>query len=75
MTTVAIAALVLARDDVADADVINFLTAVFDNLDEITEAHAKGADLDLAYAAECGLPYHPGAAKYFEEQGITVTVK
>ena len=39
--------------------------------DEIT-AHAKGAELDLAYASECGLPYHAGAPKYFAEKGITV---
>jgi len=26
----------------------------------------------MAYAAECGLPYHAGAAKYFAEKGIEV---
>ena len=34
---------------------------------------AKGAELDLEYAASMtSVPYHPGAAKYFEEQGVTV---
>ena len=40
--------------------------------DAITEAHAKGAELDVEYASTCGLPYHPGAAKYFAEKGLNV---
>ena len=32
-------------------------------------------DLDLEFASVCGLPYHPGAAKYFAEKGITVETK
>ena len=74
VNTVAIAALVLARDDVADADVYNFVSSIFDNLDEVTQAHAKGAELNLDYASSCGLPYHAGAAKYFAEKGIEVQV-
>ena len=64
----------ILRDFKAE-DAYTIVKTIFEGKDAITEAHAKGADLDLAYAAECGLPYHPGAAKYFEEQGITVTVK
>ena len=36
-------------------------------------AHAKGGELDLNFAASYGsVPYHPGAAKYFKEKGISV---
>jgi len=76
VSTVAIAALVLARDDVADADVYNFVSSIFDNLDEVTAAHAKGAECSIEFASSVtDIPYHPGAAQYFAEQGITVPTK
>ncbi|MBR0257375.1 MAG: TAXI family TRAP transporter solute-binding subunit, partial [Synergistaceae bacterium] len=74
--TVAVGAVVIARDDVAEADVYNFLTGVFDNKDEITAAHAKGAELNLNFAASyTAVPYHKGAVKYFGEKGIKVAGK
>ena len=75
VVTVGVKATIIAGEDVTDEQAYTIVKTMFEGKDAITEAHAKGADLDLAYAAECGLPYHPGAAKYFEEQGITVTVK
>ena len=74
--TVAVGAVVIARDDVSEADVYNFMYGVFENVDTITEAHAKGAELDLDFASSVtSVPYHAGAAKYFEEKGITVPTK
>ena len=68
VNTVAVGALVLARNDVADADVYNFVSSIFDNLDEVTQAHAKGAELSIEFASSVeGIPYHPGAAQYFAE--------
>jgi hypothetical protein len=76
ITTVAVGAVVIARDDVSDVDVYNFLYAIFENLDEITAAHAKGAELSLEFAASYGaVPYHPGAVEFFAERGITVPSK
>ena len=70
VTTVAVGALVLARNDVADADVYNFVSSIFDNLDEVTAAHAKGAELSVEFASSVeGIPYHPGAVEYFSAQG------
>ena len=75
-TTVAVGAVVIARDDVSDEDVYNFCAGVFDNIDAITAVHAKGGELDLGFATSVtSVPYHPGAAKYFAEQGITVPTK
>lgn len=74
--TVAVGAVVIVRDDVAEADVYNFLYGVYENIEEITTAHAKGAELDLEFAAGYGaVPYHPAAAKFYAERGITVPVK
>jgi hypothetical protein len=76
VTTVAVGAVVVARDDVSDVDVYNFLYGVFENVDEIANAHAKGSELNLDFAASYGaVPYHPGAVAFFAERGITVDAK
>ena len=76
VTTVAVGAVVIARDDVSDADVYNFLFGIFENVDSITAAHAKGAELNLDFAASYeAVPYHPGAVAYFADKGITVNGK
>ena len=75
-TTVAVGAVVIARDDVSEDDVYNFCSGVFEHIDEITAVHAKGAELDLDFATSVtSVPYHPGAAKYFAEKGYDVPTK
>lgn len=76
VTTVAVGAVVIARDDVAEYDVYNFVSSIFENIDEVSSAHAKGAELSLEFASSItDVPYHPGAAKYFKEKGIEVKTK
>ena len=71
--TVAIAAVVLVRDDVGEKAVYDFVSTIFENVDTITEQHGKGAELDLDFASSItDVPYHSGAAKYFAEKGIEV---
>ncbi len=71
VTTVAVAAVVIAHNDVSDAAIYNFVSAIFDNINDI--GHAKKSELSLEFASSMtGVPYHPGAAKYFAEKGITV---
>ena len=72
VVTVAVGAVVIARDDVANIDIVNFLTSVFEN--EL--AHNKSKELDLDFATSVtDVPYHPGAAEYFATKGIEVPVK
>ena len=76
VTTVAVGAVVIASDSVADDDIYNFVSDIYENVDTITAAHAKGAELDLEYATSVTtVPYHPGAAKYFAEKGYDVATK
>lgn len=71
--TVAIGAVVIAANDVADVDVYNFLVGVFENLDDLAEVHAKATELSLEFASSLvGVPYHPGAVQYFADKGIEV---
>ena len=75
-TTVAIAAVIIARDDVAEDDVYNIVSTIFENTESIASAHDKGNELDLDFATSItNVPYHPGAAKYFAEKGIEVPTK
>lgn len=71
-TTVAVKAIIIGNADVSEEDAYTIVSTIFENKDAIAEAHAKGLELDLEYASECGLPYNAGAAKYFAEKGITV---
>ena len=72
--TVAVVAVVIARDDVAEGDVYNFVSAIFENVDSL--AHDKASELDLEFASSVtAVPYHAGAAKYFAEKGIEVPTK
>jgi len=74
ITTVGVKATIIANEDVTDEEAYTIVSTIFENAAAITEAHAKGAELDVEYASTCGLPYHPGAAKYFAEKGIEVEV-
>ena len=73
-TTVAVGAVVIARDDVSEDDVYNFVSAIFDNVSSLS--HDKASELNLDFAASVtNVPYHPGAARYFTEKGYEVPTK
>ena len=75
-TTVAVGAVVIARDDVSDDAVYDFISATFNDLDGLAKGHAKANELSLEFAASVtAVPYHDGAAKYLAEQGYTVPTK
>ena len=74
--TVAVGAVVIANDDVPEADIYNFLYGIFENIPAITASHGKGAELDIEFATSVtDIPYHAGAVAYFAEKGITVPGK
>ena len=75
-TTVAVGAVILARDDVP-AEAIKALCAdIFDNASSLVSSHAKYGELNLEYASSItSVPYHAGAVEYFAEHNITVAGK
>ena len=69
--TVAVAAMVIARNDVSEEAVYTFVSTIFDNADQLQ--HGKAAELNLEFASSItSVPYHPGAARYFAEKGFNV---
>ena len=68
--TVGVKATIIANGQVSEDDAYTIVKTIFEGKESI--AHDKAKELDLEYASVCGLPYHPGAAKYFAEQGFTV---
>lgn len=73
-TTVAVGAVVIARDDVSEADVYNFLYGTFEDIPNLS--HGKAAELDLDFATSVtSVGYHPGAVAFFADKGIEVPAK
>ena len=76
VTTVAVQAVIIANDSVSEDTIYNFTKSIFDGAEAQADAHAKYAELNLDTAASVTtVGYHPGAAKYFKEQGIDVASK
>ena len=71
--TVTVKATLIVSADASEEDVYEITKAIFENIEAITSAHAKGAELSLENATSgMTAPFHKGAAKYFAEKGITV---
>ena len=74
--TVAVGAVILARDDVSEDAIYALVADIFDNAASLTDTHAKYAEISTEYGASItSVPYHPGAAKYFAEKGFEVPTK
>ena len=71
---VAVMATIIARNDVSEDVVYAFIKGMFDYKADISASHAKGEEIDLNTAVSgVAIPWHPGAVKYYSEQGITVS--
>jgi TRAP transporter TAXI family solute receptor len=72
VNTVAIPATLQCRADLSEDFVYNFLTVLFDNLDTLAGAHARGGDVSLSSALNGmeKIELHPGAIKFYREKGV-----
>ena len=76
VTTVTVKATLIVSTNASEDDVYNLTAAIFENISAISAAHAKGKELSLENATSgMTAPFHKGAARYFAENGITVTAK
>jgi uncharacterized protein len=71
VTTFGVGATMVTRSDVDDDTVYAVVRAVFENFDSFRDLHPALANLDPATMATEGLtaPLHPGAERYYQEQG------
>ncbi|WP_433749031.1 TAXI family TRAP transporter solute-binding subunit [Falsibacillus pallidus] len=69
VTTVAVRAMLVVRDDLSEDTVYKITKAIYEHTDKIT--HAKGEYIKAENALNgMGIKLHPGAKKYFDEKGI-----
>ena len=68
--TVAVMATLIVRADLDEDIVYDMTKAIFDNIDDLGLAHAKGKEVSVAGAVNgISVDIHPGAVKYFKEVG------
>ena len=73
VVTITVKATLVARATLSDDAAYAIVSTIFENTQAIAGLHGKGAELSLSFATEgIAVPFHPGAAKYFAEKGITV---
>ncbi len=73
VTTLGVRAVLVASDALDAATVRQITAALFDHNAAVQESIAMDASLDPAGAvSSVPIPFHPGAADYYEEQGISV---
>ena len=71
LQTIATSTLLVVNEDLPEAHVYAMTKAIFDNLKELAQMNNVVATLTPKSAVEgVSIPMHPGAAKYFREQGV-----
>ena len=72
-TTITVKATLICSADLDEDVAYTIVSTIYEGAADITELHAKGAELSLEFATDgIAVPFHAGAAKYFEEKGVTV---
>lgn len=71
--TITVKAVLIVDKNLSTDTVCKLTAAIFDHKDDIASENAKGELLSLEEATEgIQLPFHVGAAKYYEENGVSV---
>ncbi len=71
--TIAVKATLAVHKDLPDEVVYEMTRILYENIDELAKAHQVAKQIDMNRAFEgLMIPLHPGAVKYYEEQGIKV---
>ncbi len=71
VATAAVGNFLITSEAVSDDTVYAMTKLLFDNLDQLTAAHAAAKAIDPAKALDgMPLPLHPGAERYYREVGL-----
>ncbi|HLR22225.1 MAG TPA: TAXI family TRAP transporter solute-binding subunit [Pseudogracilibacillus sp.] len=68
--TVAVLAMIVVTDDIPEDTVYDITKAIYENTDDIAHDKADAISKDSALDGLGDLELHPGAEKYYEEEGI-----
>ncbi len=73
VNTITIKATMVVDADLDEETVYQLTKAVFDHAEDIAKENAKGEELSIENATSgMTVPFHAGAARYFEENGVKV---
>ncbi|OZI48737.1 TAXI family TRAP transporter solute-binding subunit [Bordetella genomosp. 4] len=66
--------LLVANEEMDDKTAYNIVKTIFESRDDLIAVHKITADfaLDKQKSAASPIPFHPGAAKYFQERGVSL---
>ncbi|MFA1820399.1 TAXI family TRAP transporter solute-binding subunit [Virgibacillus oceani] len=71
VTTIGVNNVLLTHSEVSDDLAYAMTKAIFENVDQLRDAHNAAQDITLEEALDnLPAPLHPGAERYFEEEGI-----
>ena len=72
VATVGVATLLVADATLSDALAYDITRILFDRREELGAVHAEARTLTPAFASSGSpIPFHPGAERYYREQGVT----
>ena len=73
LTSVAVKSMLVCSDTFSEGEIYTLVKTIYEHLDDICEINAKANYMSLEDALS-GIPsdLHPGAARYYEEQGLTI---
>ena len=68
-TTVAVQAMLIASNDIPEDQMYEMTKAIFENLDDMANAHVRGEELTVDTAEDgMSIDLHPGVQRYYDEQ-------
>jgi TRAP transporter TAXI family solute receptor len=65
--------ILVTNDKMTDSMAYTIVKTLFDKKPELVAVHKEAQNIELKHqAVGSPIPFHPGARKYFEEQGVNV---
>lgn len=68
--TIYLSNMVVVNKNLSEDLVYDIARVIFDNIDKIRESHPSASGLTLEGAVDSPIPLHPGAERYFKEEGV-----
>lgn len=60
----------MVNENMSEDVAYEIVKTLLENLDDFKAVHNVGSDFSLENAAKAPIPFHPGAEKYYKEQGV-----